>query len=413
MINKPNILIVGYYNRKDYVALFRSCLGYCNFYFIDYASRKEVTSNFYQTFGKAVFWGDFKNADDLLLQIKPHKVIFFFIESYFHVILNLACKEHSIPTYLMDHGLRDLNINFRFEKHLIIQTNKVSALSHILKLSQFGSRLRARLFLRNSISTLPPAKADFFRSFYKIRSSKGLITTLKEINSPLRVADTYISISPKVYEVHVHYDHLPKNKKVHFIGFPGYDHLAESKPASTVKRQIIFLDQGLAIRGFFNWDKENYRKLVLQFANICKSAGYQLLVKLHPIQTETDAQLWSSVQNVKVIDNEELILQLPYTQLIVGYYSTYLLPLMALPFTTVVTLENHPMGRIDVSKSFIDAGVAEPIYDLEELHSILQNIEALHQKQLPHKEKFIQEWMYKFDGKAGERLRDILLSDDL
>ncbi|GAA4442034.1 hypothetical protein GCM10023188_41250 [Pontibacter saemangeumensis] len=89
------------------------------------------------------------------------------------------------------------------------------------------------------------------------------------------------------------------------------------------------------------------------------------------------------------------------------------MPFAAFAHTTVVTYEDHPAGNFLVSKPFTEAGVAQPIYDLEELHSILQNLKALHQKQLPHKAKFTEEWMYKFDGKAGERLRDILLSDAL
>ncbi|WP_147294149.1 polysialyltransferase family glycosyltransferase [Pontibacter diazotrophicus] len=409
----PNILIVGYYNRKDYLDLFKGCLGYCKFYFIDYASKKEISNDFYKTYGEAVFWGDFKNATELLLHVKPHKVVFFFIESYYHVLMNLACQEHGIPTYLIDHGIRDININIRFETHLITQASTTSPSSYIKKLLQFKERLKARYFLRNSVNALSKANSDFFWIFYRIRKNNGVIATLNKIASPLRVANAYISFSPKVYEVHKLHDHLPNDKRVHYIGIPSFDHLAGQKPAFVKKPQIVFLDQGLAVRRFFNWNKENYRQFLEAFANICTNAGYQLLVKLHPIQPHTDVQLWNSFQNVKVIDNEELTLQLPYTQLIIGFFSTYLLPLMALPFTTVLTLENHPIGKINVSKSFIEAGVAHPIYNLEELHGILQDVEALHQKQLPNKAKFTEEWMYKFDGKAGERLRDILLSDDL
>lgn len=413
MQNKSTILIVGYYNRKDYIDLFKACLGYCNFYFIDYASKKEVVNNFYQNYGKAIFWGDFKNANELLNQIRPHKVVFFFIESYFHVVLNLACKEHEIPTYLLDHGIRDVNINLRFEEHLISQTNITSPFSHIQKLAQFGARLRARIFLLYSVKQLPADKSKFFWNFHRIRKSSGFIITLKEINSPLRVADAYISFSTRTYQVHQHYDHLPDDKRVHFIGIPNYDHLAKLQPAAILKQQIIFLDQGLVVRGFFGWSEANYKQFVLAFAEICNRNGFQLLVKLHPVQPDKDVQLWASLPHVSVIDNKELAAFLPSTPLIIGFFSTYMLPLMALPHTTVITLENHPIGRLDVSKSFIEAGVAHPIYDLEELHNILPNINQLHRKQLPNKAKFTEEWMYKFDGKSGERLRNILLSDEL
>ncbi|GAB3530533.1 hypothetical protein GCM10027443_11350 [Pontibacter brevis] len=413
MSDKANLLVVGDYNRKDFLELFRSCRQDFNFYFLEYASKKEVADEAYKVYGKAIFWGDFKNVNELLLHIQPQKVVFFFIESYFHVILNLACKERGIFTYLMDHGIRDLYIHLRFEQHLIKQTYNVSPLHHFKKITQFKARLKARLFLRNSVKELSPTHAAFFRDFYNTRRSSSFMTTFNKISSPLRVADAYISFGPKTFEAHQHFDHLPKDKPVHFIGLPNYDHLAGLEPANTIKSQIIFIDQGLGNWRFFNWNATNYRQFVTAFAGICATHGYQLLTKLHPAQPEADAKFWASFTNVKLIDNNELLLQLPHSRLIMGFYSTYLLPLMVLPFTTVVTLENHPMGRIDVSKSFVDAGVAHPVYDLEELHSILPNIGALHQKQLPNKAKFTEEWMYKFDGRAGERLRNILLSDKL
>ncbi|MDX5481750.1 MAG: hypothetical protein LPK07_08710, partial [Hymenobacteraceae bacterium] len=126
--------------------------------------------------------------------------------------------------------------------------------------------------------------------------------------------------------------------------------------------------------------------------------------------------LWKEQQastTVESINDEQLLSLAPTVPIVLGFYSTYLMPFAALPHTTLITYENHPAGRLNVSKSFIDAGVAHPIYDLEELHEVLPRIEEIHRKQLPNKAKFTEDWLYKFDGKSGERLRDILLSDDL
>ncbi|MDX5423409.1 MAG: hypothetical protein LPK14_14225, partial [Hymenobacteraceae bacterium] len=157
----------------------------------------------------------------------------------------------------------------------------------------------------------------------------------------------------------------------------------------------------------------NYKQCLLQISKIVASHGYHLYVKPHPTQESFYKEYLVDHVAASIIDFDELHEKLAGNNIVIGFFSTLLLPLTALPHTTVLTLENHPAGRLNVSKSFIDAGVAHPIYDLEELHEVLPRIEEIHRKQLPNKAKFTEDWLYKFDWKSGERLRDILLSDDL
>src|SRR5688572_32206261 len=110
MENKRRLLIVGDYNRKDFVEAFCKCKNDFEFYFIEYALRSEVKADYYKAYGKAIFWKDFNNAYSLLKEIKPDKVIFFFIESYNHAALNVACKNLKIPTYHLEHGFRDYKL---------------------------------------------------------------------------------------------------------------------------------------------------------------------------------------------------------------------------------------------------------------------------------------------------------------
>ena len=410
---KPNLLVVGDYNRKDYIDLFKACRSDFNFFFLEYASSREIQQTYYRSYGRAIFWGDYKDAQDLLAKVRPHKVLFYFIESYYHVMLNLTCKVAGVPTYYIDHGLRDVNINTRLEKYFIKKKGKPTYLKYAQKLRELLPRLKARIFLQNSARALPQGESDFFKEFYKIRKTNHYIDTFKLINSPLRVADVYITFSHKVYKAHQQHDFLPAEKKVHFIGFPSYDHLAAIKPVPSIGKQIIFLDQGLAARGLLGWTASEYSIFIREITGLCARNGYSLFVKLHPVQPKQEERVWETHQNAKLIDSEDLMKLLPSTSLFIGFFSTYLLPLASLEHTTLLTLENHPVGRIDVSKSFIEAGVAHPLYSMQDLEWALQHIEQLHQKQLPNKAKFTEEWMYKFDGKAGERLRDILLSDEL
>jgi hypothetical protein len=410
---KPNLLIVGDYKRKDHLDLFLKSRDDFNFYFIEYASDKEVDTHHHLEYGQVLYWKDFAHSFDLLDKIRPVKVLFFFIESYYHIVLNLTCKATGIPSYHIDHGIRDINVNVRLAPYYKARRGASHLYRNLTKFKQLKHRLQTRLFLVRSLKRLPAEYAGFAKMYMQIRRRNTYYDTYKVINSPLRIADAYISFSPKTFETHKIVDALPENTINYFIGIPTFDSLANILADATTGKAIIFIDQGFVDEGTLGWDISKYRTLVTSLSTVCSNHGYKIFVKPHPKQVKGTSKFWEQIHNATLIDNKELVVILPSIRLIIGFYSTYLLPLIALPFTTVATLENHPIGKIDVSKSFIEAGVAHPIYDLEELNSILTNVEELHQKQLPNKAKFTEEWMYKFDGKAGERLRDILLSDEL
>lgn len=416
MPGKPKILFIGDYSRFDYVQMLHSAKAYFEFYFIYFVSPVEENNKLYKSYGKALYWSDFRSANDLLSSIKPAKVLFLYIDTYHHVVLNLACKHFNIPAFHLEHGLRAdyvLSVapttsavpakgaSFSFQK-----------ITGFYKGSMLVARIKARLFLLASIKELPSAEAEFAKSFIDFRRSHSYVETFAHFNSPKRLAAYYISFSERVFSIHQKYDFLPAQQKVFYIGIPYFDKLANLTPASPVKA-ILFIDQPMAEQGLLHWTKAYKNQFIQDLMKMCSESHYHLYVKPHPKQ---DLNLWAKAEQsslCEIIDDEQLLVLAPSIPLILGFYSTLLMPFAAFKHTAIVTYEKHPAGDYLVSKPLVEAGVAHPIYDLEELHGILQDVEALHQKQLPHKEKFTEEWMYKFDGKAGERLRDILLSNDL
>ncbi|WP_196265979.1 glycosyltransferase family 52 [Pontibacter rufus] len=415
MAGKSNILIVGDYNRKDYLDLFKACRNDFNFYFLEYAFPKEVTSDYYLTYGKAIFWGDFSDAYTLLDEISPKKVIFFYIEAYNHVALNLACKEKDIPTFHMEHGLRADYVPG--SDPAIRQPPAPGYGKRFQKLFHFAAslkaRIRNRLFLLNSIKKFSPEDAAFVKHFISIRRTHTFAATARKITSPKRQARFHISFSPNIFAVHQHNDILPPDQKVYFTGVPYFDHLAHVKATPTTSRAILLIDQPLAEHGLLKWDKKYKADFVHILTRICRQYNYKLYVKPHPRQ---DLEIWRQAQQLSLcymIDDKQLGELTPTIPLVLGFYSTYLMPFASFKHTTLITYENHPAGGFLVSRPFVEAGVAHPIYDLQELHAILPDIAQLHQQQLPNKIKFTEAWMYKFDGKSGERLREILLRNDL
>ncbi len=410
---KTKILFIVDYCRKDYVSLLKDTKDHCELTFLFYSSPKEETNAFYKTYGEAVYWSDFQNAGDLLTAVKPEKVVFLYLESYNHIALNLTCKKLGLPTYLLEHGMRaDYVVGFDPQVSPSPKYTLPERLHFLYsKFRTFSARIKNRQFLLNTIKRLPPEDADFVKHYIQVRKHHNYLETFRLIKSPKRLPDTYISFSSKIFQIHQEYDNpLPEQEVIH-IGIPYFDHLANIN-AKEPQKSILFIDQPLSEQGLLQWDYAYKKAFAENFVSICTSLKYKLYVKPHPRQ---DLSLWLEFNQkgkCEIIDDEKLTELAPSVPLIFGFYSTYLMPFAAMKHTTLITYENHPAGKLDVSKSFIDAGVAHPIYDLNELYEILPNIEQLHARQLPNKAKFTEEWMYKFDGKSGERLRDILLKDE-
>nr|WP_255488017.1 alpha-2,8-polysialyltransferase family protein [Pontibacter sp. KCTC 32443] len=383
----------------------------CEFWFLYYASPDEEQNKAYLPYGRAIYWSDYGSAQDLLKALTPAKVLFLYLDTYHAVVLNLACKEAGIPTYHLEHGMRaDYGIAYKASNTPEVYQKSFAKLRNLRNiLYNLGDRVKARLFIKNSIQKLTGENAAFAKEFIAVRGKNNYLETFRLLPSPKRIAANYISFSPKVYQVHQQHDHLAPDQKVYFIGVPYFDALAAVTP-TTPQQAILFIDQPLAEKKLLQWTPAYKRTFVEQLTGITSGYNYKLYVKPHP---EQDLTFWQHTTNVELIDDAQLQKICGSIPIVMGFYSTYLMPFAAFEHTTLITLENHPAGKLNLSKPFTDAGVAHSVYTLDDLPWALENIATLHQHQLPNKKQFEEDWLYKFDGKAGERLRAILTGHSL
>ncbi|KAA3436584.1 polysialyltransferase family glycosyltransferase [Rufibacter hautae] len=409
MNEKPNLLVVCDYNRKDFLDLFKVCKQDFNFYFIEYASKNEVKNEAYKEYGQILFWKDYNDAFDLLDKINPCKVIFFFIESYNHVALNVACKERSIITCHLEHGFRDYELKASLEK--ITSLHKTKKHLYLLDvLSNFLVKAKTRLFFKRTVQKVSSEPKEFLERYYAVRSKNSIFNTFKLINSSYRTADLYISFSPKIYKAHQLADHLEENQKVVFIGLPSFDQWSDLQSSSQRLKAVLFIDQAFVKQGLLGWTKSYKERFVSKLTEECGKAGYILFAKIHPLEEPSGWDTLQSQGKLKLIDNDGFSELVSKVEVVMGFYSTLLMPLVAFPHTTIITLENHPVDEVFPSKFLVDSGVGHPVYQIENLSQVLSSIDELHKSQLLNKKSFIENWMFKLDGKAGERLREVLLS---
>lgn len=383
-----------------------------NIYFLEYTHKGELGANQYSAFGKAIFWGGYKNAFDLLEQIKPKFVIFYFIESYNHVALNVCCKHTGVKTFHMEHGIR----NYEMLQENIASIDiykKQTLIGFIKKLKEFKSRINGRLFFRRTISKLPVKYNLFLKKYYQIRSKNTVFDTFRKINSNLRIADCYISFSPKVFEFHQKSDHLPEDYPVHFIGCPSFDYLANNSNISLDGSNILFIDNAFESEKMFGWHDENKIRFLSELLKFVESKKSTLWIKPHPRSRDFIYENVRNSKNAFIINQEkDFVRAINDSKVVLGFYSTLLMPLMAMKHTVCFSLEMHPSVLEKKPSMFlVETGAINIVNSWEELGRAFEQLDDIFRKQTDFKKSFIEEWMYKFDGKSSERLKSILLSE--
>lgn len=409
---KDNIIIVGDYNRNDFLYVASVIHEYYNVFFLEYTHPAEILSDHYKEYGKAIFWGDYKSAFHLVDDIEPKIVLFYFIETFNHVALNVTCKHKGIKTFHIEHGVRSYELlKANIDK---IKSQKVSTAVHFFnKFKNFKSRLKSRLFFQNTVRLLPKPCNSFLQEYFKIRNSNTIFETFKEINNPLRIADSYISFSPRIFEFHQKSDHLPANYPVHFIGCPSFDYLAGEVIDQPVGNNILFVDNAFEVQHLFGWSEGNKIQFLNQLVNISVAENKKLWIKPHPYTKQEVYAATREKQNVSFIESEgNFIEAIKACRIIIGFYSTLLMPLMAMEHAVCFSLEMHPI-KLEKEPSFFltETGAISKIESWEQLANAFKNLDAIFQEQKRNKGKFIEDWLYRFDGRSTERLKNILLSE--
>lgn len=410
---RQQILLVGDYNRSDFLYVARLLHTEADFFFIEYLNKSGFKNKECLQYGQVLFWKDYESAYGLLKKLNPQKVLFYFIESYNHVALNVACKVENIPTFHLEHGLRFSPAYYKMVNESRPKQQRKKTQTNILnRVIGFYDKYRNRRFFQRTAAKSPAAGQAFLKQYYAVRSSNSIHETFKKLKSPLRLAGGYISFSPIIFNYHKEVEALPEAYPVHFTGIPAFDHFYQWRAITASGNAILFIDQPLAEQGLFGWTDEYRLDFLKNLAARVAATGRQLYIKPHPLNNTTAyAALWA-FEKVAVLEKEWEHL-IPGIDTVLGFSSTLLLPFMAMEHICCFTMEIHPQKTgVPYSEFLLNSGACHSAASFEELLEMVQQRPAWHAQQKKAKEYFIQNWMYKFDGKSSERLRMLLLTDE-
>jgi hypothetical protein len=402
IVNFPdNFLIVADYSRQDFVSFFEGLPPSISLYFIDPLNAQSVTpAPRFPPNSHRIYWKDFAHAQQLLQQLQISKVFVFFLEAYNHLALRAAAKTLGIPVVHLEHG-------YRSTQTLIRPTPAPPRLR--LPASDRWDRFRTQLFFFRTLLMLPGALRRQLWRFYRLRrKSKEAVYQpgLLELLTP----DAFISFSPAIFEVHRQRLQL-SSVPVQFTGFPQFDAYLRLRPAPPLQHNLLFIDQNLAEQGLLGWTPAHRQRLLEGMLAHCRQTGVQLLVKPHPYSSPDFWQALARQEGVPLLDEAGLQNALAENYLVLGFYSTLLLPLAALPHTVVFCIEDHPQPEEHSPSAFLlAAGVAERIGSIGEMGEKLARAAAWQLQQAPHKAAFAKEWLYQTDGESQKRYLAALLA---
>lgn len=404
------ILIIIDYNQSYLEPFVQILHEEAEVFLINFAYENEVKSDYFLRFGKFIFWKDFRNAQDLIEKIKPNKVIFFELETLNQVALNVVCKKKKIQTVFCDHGLQDIRVN---EQHESISHSNHSN----LKLFKIRKHLnnnpinvwKNRRFFTSTINNLnDPEPREFLVHYKKIRLKNSIHSTYIKINNQFLYPNEYYCFSPKNYKFHEFLNHK-SNIPVRFFGIPEFDYLAGLQKKNT-SEYLIYIDQPFCQKRLYGWDQETKIKWISDLSLLCERKGMTLYIKKHPKELDS---LWKEIKRKNeniILDNSDFTKFLSRSNCILGFNSTLLLPLSALPRTAVFCIQKHPDNTENIIDFFVNEGVAGWVKNFEDLSSKIDKLDENILYQGGYKDQFISNWLYRFDGNSSQRLKDLYLS---
>jgi hypothetical protein len=396
-MEKPIMLVYWDYRRRDLLAPFQKLAADFEWHFIFFRSNAADTAAATLPF-KIWYWGDFRSPYQLLDVIRPHKVIFAELCNINATSLNIACKNRGIQTLLLDHGLKlPYDYYLSFEKSGEQQPAPVTSGMSLASMPRLHlPRLHTLMFYLSS-ARLRNAASWPVMLYYLLRvMRKKSERVYTEVKFPLRNADRYLLFSSQNLAYYQVRDGVSE-QDVHYVGNPYFDDLVQTGAGQGAQPYYLLLDDGnVECFGISAIQKCGFINRLNAF---CRGRGARLYVKLHPYDyRRNDLPQDANIVYYRECGLRELI---SGAQGCFGISSTLVLPL--LPAGRIILFRLPNCGIQDVLEPY-----GTPFLDFMNFRPEDIDFERMAMPQ-EQRQVFVNRFLYKNDGRATERLREVLI----
>lgn len=387
------ILFNWYYHRFDLTEYLLTLSDEFELVFIYKHTKPEITgfTEWKEKNVSVIYWGDYKSPYQLLSVVQPDLVVFYDIEMFNQIALNVAARNKGIPTYVLQHGVRgayEVKEALSYsEKQPIIKSD-----TSVWSVKFFFSAFRFRNF-RNFFSML---------NFIILRKRNELTVALNKSKAEWRNADYYIEISKNNTGYHKERDGIPDDRFI-IIGNPQFDAYFKKLNNATgqaTESYCLLIDCPFCEAVFLGTKRMSIEEKNCYLKNIsgwCSKRGLKLFVKLHPLSFSVDYLIKD--ENIVYFKEADI------TDLVIKATTVFFVH-----FSSLTSLIMHYKPFIILASNYLPANDFLSKKGIQVINTNDFNPDMNIEPNSPLTAANVEDVLYKTDGKAVERLRSILKS---
>jgi hypothetical protein len=213
-----------------------------------------------------------------------------------------------------------------------------------------------------------------------------------------------------VFKYHQVHESLRADYPVECIGVPNFDVFYPFQSIQPLSADVLFIDQPFLEQHRYGWTKQIKKDMLKSLSRLALKYDRRLYIKPHPSSFMDVFVAIEKEDHIIILRNEAWSEIIPLIKTVLGFHSTLMIPFIALKHICCISMNIHPDIDVAILPSVLESDAITKVNSLEELEKCFAELNSILEKQLQHKDEFVHQWLYKFDGKSSERLKNILLS---
>lgn len=349
---------------------------------------------------RQVSFVDYKSAYEMLDDTRPDCILFFNINNFPQVALNMAAKNRKITTYTMHHGIHHADF-LEITRALISRGGhkKRKLLSSFQSFRFYFSGLRFK-----NIGEIIPMIRFAWR-----RQRNQRLLAMEKSNFPSRHPDFYINLSPHNAIITKKIDHLTDDSRFRYIGHPFFDSILQdlnrlkSSPAGNRQPYWLLIDFANRdhVLSFKIMGAAGKKAFYQRLSALAKEMGCRLRIKLHPFGYDSPHNYVDD--NIDLVKEANMAEEIHYAEKCFSFFSTLIIPVIYHKGSCFLF---HIGEDRELQKDLVELGVAIRLETGSFEKDQIANAEAKVSEESYN--EFVRRYLYYTDGKSTERLKNVL-----
>ncbi len=349
---------------------------------------------------RQVSFTDYSTPYQMLRDTEPDCILFFNINSFPQVALNMAAHNRGIRTYIMHHGIHHADF-------LEITRTAIKVVGH--KSRKLVNSFQTLRFYFSAIRWKNLGELWPMIRFGWQRQRMQRLLAMEKSRFPSRYPDYYINLSPHNAIITKKVDHVEDDARFIYIGHPFFDSIlqdlnrlkAEAKPAQERYWLLIDFPNRENVLAYSLMKREGKHAFYQRLSQMAAQAGCRLRIKLHPFGYQSPDNY--SDANTDLLFETDMAAEIHYAEKCFSFFSTLLIPVI---YHRGYCYLFHIGEDRNLQKELVELGLA---VKLETNDFMAEQLPAPKINRTDSAfQTFVERYLYYTDGQSTTRLKNVL-----